>query len=184
MQGYIEELGRDATERSWAMSRRALPPVAFLALMLATLLAPAAPAYPQTTEEDLAADEDGNLVGPRPPDYQVDGNGFLVIGGDVRMPCSTIGEPPGPSWLRRTPEAAQAKLEQERKEQVRTCHAAGFDTAEDPPAGASPSPDASTAGNNVALPETGGPSLPVPLLAAAAALLAAGGLLARRVMRR
>ena len=129
MQGYIEELGRDATERSWAMSRRALPPVAFLALMLATLLAPAAPAYPQT------------------------------------------------------PEAAQAKLEQERKEQVRTCHAAGFDTAEDPPAGASPSPDASTAGNNVALPETGGPSLPVPLLAAVAALLATG-LLALRGIRR
>lgn len=26
----------------------------------------ASPAYPQTVSEDLAADEDGNLVGPRP----------------------------------------------------------------------------------------------------------------------
>ena len=132
-----------------------------LSAMLATLVALAAPAYPQTTS-DLAADEDGNLVGPRPPDYEVDENGLLIIGGDVLMPCSDIGETSGSSGLRRATPKARAEIEQSRIESIQACRAAGFDTAGDMPSDAA------------ALPETGGPGLPAPLLLAALATLVTG----------
>ena len=132
-----------------------------LSAVLATLAALAAPAYPQTVAEDLAADEDGNLVGPRPPDYEVDGNGRLVIGGDVLIPCSDIGKPSGSSGLRRATPSARAEIEKSRVESIRACQAAGFDTAGDIPSDVE------------ALPETGGATFPAPLLAAVT-ILAAG----------
>ncbi len=132
-----------------------------LAAMLATLVALATPAYPQTVSKDLAADENGNLVGPRPPDYEVDENGLLIIGGDVLIPCSAIGRPSDSSELRRATPEAQAEIEQSRRESIQACQAAGFDTAGDIPSDAE------------ALPETGGPALLAPLLLAAVATLAA-----------
>jgi hypothetical protein len=84
------------------------------AFVLATVLATftlmasiAAPSYAQTITEDLPANEDGELVAPPPPDYQVDNNGFIIIGGDVVMPCSEVTGTP----------------------EVRACEAVGFDTA-------------------------------------------------------
>ena len=132
-----------------------------LSAMLATLVALAAPAYPQTIS-DLAADENGNLVGPRPPDYEVNENGLLIIGGDVLMPCSAIGEPSGSSGLRRATPKARAEIEKSRIESIQACQAAGFDTAGDVPP------------ETAALPETGGPALLAPLLLAAVATLVAG----------
>jgi len=161
----------------------ALVPAAVLAFtlgaMLATLLVLVAPAYSQVVPEDLAADEDGNLVGPRPPDYEVDENGLLVIGGDVRMPCSQIGGPSGSPGAGTNAPAVQVKLERARIEQVRACRAAGYDTAGEPSAGASPGSSAA----EQLLPETGGPVFPAALLPSAAVLLSAGGLLALRAKR-
>ena len=168
-------LGKDATKGD-AMRKTILPTAAVLAVtvaaMLATLVAPATPAYPQTVSEDLAADEDGNLVGPRPPDYEVDENGMLIIGGDLLIPCSDIGERSDPSGAGGYPPAVRAKWDRARREEIRTCRAAGFETAGDLPASASPSPGAPAADGT--LPETGGPALPALLLLAAGASLAGG----------
>ena len=133
-----------------------------LSAMLATLVALVAPAYPQTVSEDLAADENGNLVGPRPPDYEVDENGMLIIGGDVLIPCSDIGRQSDWSEAGEVAPKARAKIEQSRIESIRACQAAGFETAGDIPSDAK------------ALPETGGPALLAPLLLAAVATLVAG----------
>ena len=146
-----------------------------LAAMLATLVALATPAYPQVVSEDLAADEDGNLVRPRPPDYEVDENGLLIIGGDVLIPCSDIGMPSELPRLGGEDPGTRAKIEQTRREEIRACQAAGFDTAGNLPASASPSPSAPA--DAAALPETGGPALLAPLLLATVATLAAGSLL-------
>ena len=95
-------------------------PAAVLVVTLAAMLALAAPAYPQeevVSSEDLAVDQDGNLVGPRPPEYQVDEDGTLIVGGDVLIDCSAIG------------------LE---GESARACESAGFPTAVDDPSGTLP----------------------------------------------
>ena len=124
----------------------------------------------------LAAPAPAQTSGGNPPDYVLEEDGTVVIDGDAGTDCRSFAsfleqgyfEPPGdPS------QQAQSILEQ--------CEEAGF-----PPAGAvlkaSASPVAS-AGPDGALPQTGGPSLTVPLLAAVAALLATG-LLALRGIRR
>jgi len=136
-----------------------------LAAMLTTLVVLATPAYPQTVSEDLAADENGNLVGPRPPDYEVTEAGMLIIGGDVLIPCSDIGTSSELPGLGGEDPGTRAKIEQARREEIRACQAAGFDTAGDIPSDAA------------ALPETGGPALLAPLLLTAVATLAAGFLL-------
>lgn len=94
-------------------------PAAVLVATLAAMLALAAPAYPQevVSSEDLAVDQDGNLVGPRPPEYQVTEDGALIIDGDVLIYCSAIG------------------LE---GESARVCESAGFPTAMDDPSGTLP----------------------------------------------
>lgn len=117
-------------------------------------------------------------MGPRPPDYEVDEGGTLIIGGDVFTSCSGVGEAPDPSELRGVTPKVQAQIERAGREAIRACRAAGFDTAGDLPAGAS------IAEGDAALPETGGPALPGAPLAAGAVLLLAGGLLASRVIRR
>lgn len=172
------------------MGKTVLPTAAVLAVtlvaILATLAALATPAYPQTVSEDLAADEDGNLVGPRPPDYEVDENGFLIIGGDVLIPCSAIGVSQDPE-LREAgpiPEAQAKKIERASREEIRTCRAAGFETGVDLAASASPSPGASAADGNGTLPETGGVALPALILLAAGVSLAAGAPLALMRARR
>ena len=96
-------------------------PAAVLVVTLAAMLALAAPAYPQeevvVSSEDLAADQDGNLVGPRPPEYQVTEDGTLIIDGDVLIDCSAIGLEGG---------------------SARACESAGFPTAVDDPSGTLP----------------------------------------------
>ena len=159
---------------------------AMLTAMLVTLVAPATPAYSQTVSEDLAADEDGNLVGPRPPAYEVDENGFLIIGGDVLIPCGDIGVSQDPESREAgpIPEAEAKKIERAMGAEIRTCQAAGFDTAGDLPAGNSPSPSAPAAGGDSTLPETGGVMLQALLLLAAGVSLTAVAPLALKRARR
>ena len=147
-------------------------------MALAVLLVLAPPVYAQLSISDLAADEDGNLVGPRPPEYEVTEDGTLVIGGDVLVPCSDVGSPADPSELRGATQQAKAQMEQARRENIRACEAAGFGTAAGTPPGGAPTQVASAS----ALPETGGSGAPVAALAPLALLV--GGLLAFRVVRR
>jgi hypothetical protein len=177
------------------MIRTILPPTTVLAATLAVLLALAFPAYPQTSMSDLAADEEGNLLEPRPPRYEVTEDGTLVIEGDMVVPCSEVGGPPGQYETRNVTPGVRAEFERERREGVRACLAAGFGTAGEPsagvsasspvpaPAGAGPAPPGSPASSDAGpvLPETGGPAPPAPPAWAAAALLLAGGLLVLRV---
>ncbi|HLL39423.1 MAG TPA: LPXTG cell wall anchor domain-containing protein [Rubrobacteraceae bacterium] len=125
---------------------------------LATVLA-----SPALAQMDLS----GNATPP--PEYQVKEDGTLIVGGDIEVHCSQVGL--DEQYL--TADGPHA----------RACEAAGFEITGDGPPDPSRSPNASTASSNATLPETGGRSLPVPPLAAAAALLATG-LLALRVMRR
>ena len=94
-------------------------PAAVLVVTLAAMLALAAPAHSQEvlSSEDLAVDQDGNLVGPRPPKYQVDEDGTLIIDGDVLIDCSAVGL---------------------AGESARACESAGFRPAVDAPPGMLP----------------------------------------------
>ena len=114
---------------------------------------------------------------PLPPEFQVEEDGTLVIGGDVRVPCSEFGlgvidtaEPNDPA--------------------VRACEAAGFPTAVSVTSGRASAPSSTSASTGAsapaaaasALPETGGPAsfmALVPLV-----LLVGTGLLAFRLVRR
>ncbi len=108
---------------------------------------------------------------PSPPEYQVQDDGTLVIGGDV-VGCAQIGLE-DPYLEAGGPEA-------------RACEAAGFGTADDPSPGGVP--DSGSASSSWAsagartLPKTGGSALPA-LLMAASIPLAAGCLLAWRTTR-
>ena len=114
--------------------------------------------------------------------YEVTEDGALIYGGDAVYQCEalvSLGAPAKPGDEDVTEDGAV--MEPLTREAVELCAEAGF-----PPAGAvleAPASPVASAGPDGALPETGGPSLPVPLLAAAAALLATG-LLALRVIRR
>ena len=114
--------------------------------------------------------------------YEVTDDGALIYGGDVVYQCEalvSLGAPAKPGDEDVTEDGAA--VEPLTREAVELCAEAGF-----PPAGAvleAPASPVASAGPDGALPETGGPSLPVPLLAAVAALLAAG-LFALRVIRR
>lgn len=182
------------------MARMVLWPAAVLAATVAVMIVLASPAYPQTSMADLAADEEGNLLEPRPPKYEVTEDGTLVVEGDILVPCSEVGGPPDPIQTRNATPEVRSEIEKDRRESVRACQAAGFRTA----AGSSASVSASSAGPALAseataagsaspsssvsadaravLPETGGPALLAPL-AWAAALLLASGLLMLRVRR-
>ena len=136
-----------------------------LVVTLAATLALATPAYPQTSSMDLAADEEGDLVAPRPPEYQVTEDGILIIGGDVLMDCSAVGIVD--ETLDRATPAVRAQEEEARNEAIRSCRVAGFSTAADV--------------SSVALPETGG--TPPPLLTGLLLLAGAVGLVALRGIR-
>lgn len=160
--GYPPRRSGGALRKGFGMGKTFML-AAVLAVTLSAVLA--TPAYPQTVAEDLAADEDGNLVGPRPPDYEATEGGMLIIGGDVLIPCSDIGKPSDPPGAGEYPPAVRAEIEQSRRESILACQAAGFDTAGDVPSSAT------------TLPETGGPALLAPMLLAAVATLVAGGFL-------
>lgn len=124
---------------------------------------------------------------PPPPEYQVEGDGTLVIGGDVLVPCSQVGL--GDPYLGRDDPEVRAQIEQSLQESARACEAAGFETAVDVSSGsASASGSAAASGTASSgasadaetLPETGGLTLSALLLAAGASLVA-GCLLASRV---
>ena len=139
-------------------------PAAVLVVTLAALLALATPAYPQVSSEDLAADEEGNLVAPRPPEYQVTEDGTLIVGGDVLVRCAEVGlgdDPPGAD-----DPAIRAQIERSLREAAQACQAAGFATATDD--------------SLEALPETGGAP---PLLLTGLLFLAGGALFAVRRVR-
>ena len=135
-------------------------PAAVLVVTLAALLVLATPAYPQVVgSEGLAADEEGNLVGPRPPEYQVTEDGTLIVGGDVLVKCVEVGlddYPPGAD-----DPAVRVQIERSPRESARACRAAGFATA--------------TEDSLEALPETGGAP---PLLLAGLLFLGSIGLIA------
>lgn len=139
-------------------------PAAVLVATLVALLALATPAYPQASSEDLAADEEGNLVAPRPPEYQVTEDGTLIVGGDVFVRCAEVGlddYPPGAD-----DPVVRAQIDRSLRESARACESVGFPTAVDNSLGA--------------LPETGGAP---PLLSIGLLLLAGGGLVALRGTR-
>lgn len=139
-------------------------PAAILVVTLAALLALSTAAYPQVSSEDLAADEEGNLVAPRPPEYQVTEDGKLIIGGDVEMSCADVGIVD--ETIDRATPPVRAEDKGARNEAIRLCRTAGFDTATD----VSPA----------TLPETGG-APPLPL--AGLLLLASGALIGVREPR-
>lgn len=118
-------------------------------MMLVALLASGTPAA-----ADLAADEEGRPVAPPPPERRVTSEGFLIIGGDVRIKCES---------LLFTAEGDASGIQKS----VEACTEAGF-----PP---------TAPGNEVTvLPDTGGTSFAALY---AAALLLSGGVLLRRLVR-
>lgn len=98
---------------------------------------------------------------------------MLIIGGDVLMPCSDIGLPSDSFGAGEDTLEVETKIERARRESIRVCQAAGFDTAGDLPESASPSPNASAAEGGGTLPETGGVASSALLLLAARVYLAA-----------
>lgn len=160
--------------------RRTGSVVATVALALLALVATAA--------SPASAQMAGN--GPATPKYQVTEGGTLVVGGDVRVPCSTVGQR-DPSVRKATP-AVQAEIEQARKAEIRACRDAGFSTfsAGGDTGGSLYSPNASGSsgasavpGGGGVLPQTGGASSP-GLVAGAGLVVASGALLALHARRR
>jgi hypothetical protein len=135
-----------------------------LVVTLAALLALATPAYSQVSSEDLAADEEGNLVAPRPPEYQVTEDGTLIIEGDVLVRCAEVGTVD--ETLDRAAPTVRAGEEGARNEAIQVCQDAGFSTAVDV--------------SSEMLPESGGAP---PLLLTRLLLLADGALFAVRGAR-
>jgi len=106
--------------------------------------------------EDLAADEEGNLVGPRPPRTELTEDGYLVINGDMYLHC--------PSTARET---------------ARQCGEAGYVGAEQYAGQTSPTVGSDPTGTATMLPETGGGALWLGGLDALA--MVGGFLLCRRI---
>lgn len=126
---------------------------------------------------------------PPPPEYEVNDDGTLVIGGDILVRCAEVGL--GEIYLGTDDPEVRAQIDQSIRESAQACEAAGFETAVDLPSGsASASSSASASGSASsssdasaeaqALPETGGLT-PSGLLLAAGASLVAGCLLVSRV---
>lgn len=149
-----------------------------LALLLG-LSFPANASQEVTVAEDLAADEEGNLVGPRPPRTALTEDGYLVIDGDVYLHCPSAvriveqyGDNP-PSGATVTVEVGQAR------ETARQCREAGYVGAGQYADQTSPTARNGPTGAATVLPETGGVAL---WLAGLGALAMVGGfLLCRRV---
>ena len=129
---------------------------AVLSVALATLSASSAPA--QLSGE-----------GPPPPEYQVEGDGSLIIGGDVVVPCSTITNPYATEGA--TPEQRRAAEE----EAARACETAGFGASAPAALASAPADDGPP--RTEALPETGG----LLLLLGPLALLLGTGMLVRAI---
>ena len=154
--------------------------VATVALALVAAVATAAsPASAQMT---------GN--GPAESEYQVTEGGTLVVGGDVEVPCSTVGRR-DPS-VRKAAPAVRAEMERSIRAEIRACRDAGFPTfsADGDTDGSLYSPHASGSsgasavpGGGGVLPQTGGAAFP-GLVAGAGLVVASGALLALHARRR
>ena len=72
----------------------------------------------------------GHLSGGPPiPEYEVQKNGTLVIGGDVLVKCRDVGSWAGPPSATRS---AKLQIRKEQQEQVKACTKAGFPPDERP----------------------------------------------------
>lgn len=93
----------------------------------ATQGATARPATIMATEDMAAtamASEAGHVAGgPRIPEYEVQKNGTLVIGGDVLVRCRDVGGWTGPESASRS---VKRQIRKEQQEQIKTCTKAGF----------------------------------------------------------
>ena len=78
-----------------------------------------------TTAESTAVAEDMGILarGKPPPEYQVRGEGTLIIGGDVLVRCAEVGAWSGPPSASRS---VERQLREEQREQSRVCTEAGF----------------------------------------------------------
>lgn len=139
---------------------------------------------------------------PAPPEYQVQEDGTLVIGGDVLVRCAEVGL--GDPYLGADDPEVRAQIERSLRESARACETAGFSTALDAASGgASATPSASASADAdgptgspasatpqadtsryeaTTLPDTGGLELSL-LPLAAVAFLTAGSVLALRAGR-
>ena len=89
-----------------------------------------ATALPATTmmTEDMGAQASvasGGIIagGPPVPEYEVQKNGTLVIGGDVLVSCRDVGSWSGPPSATR---AVKRQIHKEQLEQTKVCTKAGF----------------------------------------------------------
>jgi len=130
--------------------------------------------------EDLAADEEGNLVGTWPPRTAFTEDGYLVIDGDMYLHCPSAVQiveqyadnPPSGATV--TVEVGQAR------EIARQCREVGYVGAGQYAGQTSPTARNGSTGAATALPETGGVAL---WLAGLDALAMAGGFLHCRMIR-
>ena len=106
---------------------------------------------------------------PPPPEYEVNEDGTLVIGGDILVRCAEVGL--GNPYLGTDDPEVRAQIDQSLRESARACEAAGFETAVDHPSGSASSSSDASADAEV-LPETGGITLWALLLAAGVSLVA------------
>ena len=97
-------------------------------LLAGALLLALAPMWASPAAADLAGDA------PPPPEYRVEGDGTLVVGGDVLVPCSQVGG--GDSYVGADDPGVRAQIERFISESARACEAAGFPTRVDPPVAA------------------------------------------------
>lgn len=177
-QGYFEPQPGDPSQQAQSILEQC-DEAGFLESGEGTKSAPAQGGEIWLPDASTAPRDEGSLYRGA---YEVTEDGALIYGGDVVYQCEalvSLGAPAKPGDEDVTEDGAV--VEPLTREAVELCAEAGF-----LPAGAvleAPASPVASAGPDGALPETGGPSLPVPLLAAAAALLATG-LLALRVIRR
>ena len=67
--------------------------------------------------------------GTPPPEYEVQKNGTLVIGGDVLVSCRDLGSWAGPPSASRS---VKQQIDREQREQIKACAKAGFPPDETP----------------------------------------------------
>ena len=94
--------------------------------------APDAGTIMEATSPGVSAQEAGILAGGTPPpEYEVRGEGTLIIGGDVLVGCEQVGDFEAPRSATR---AAKQQVRESQQEQMQACAEAGF-PPEDGPAG-------------------------------------------------
>jgi hypothetical protein len=111
------------------------------------------------------------------PEYEVDGDGILTIGGDVVVPCKDLANWDVPMSAT---SSARTAAERSKQEAINACAEAGFPPEERDTSASAMSNASSTVVDSSALPETGG-GLYLPALLGVGAFVAALALWTLRV---